>query len=316
MDTKNLNNHLDSDLYFDLKSRLLMLRTHWQFITAAVFLLTLLTAVVTLMIPNTYKSFALVQSSSPQSSVEGQKSILNLNFIGGSKLNEQTQLALILMESRIFFDNLYSDNKFIAEMFALDFSEIDKINFDTSRYDPETNLWIVQKPDYDHARDTFLDKHFAVTPDYATGYVELSIVHRNPLVAKKWVDLIFQRLNLYIKNKKTKDAKGALAFLKNEINTTNVPELRKIFADGINEQTKIIMLSQVTDEFVFSYIDPPFLPTARHSPMRTSTVIIAAVITTILIVAFLLLLQSLGRNIIFNIRPFELKIEKESSDSE
>lgn len=316
MDKKNLNNHLDSDLYFDLKSRLLMLRTHWQFIAAAVFLLTFLTAVATLMIPNTYKSFALVQSSSPESSVENQTSVLNLNFMGSSQINEQTQLALILMESRIFFDNLYSDNEFIAEMFALDFSQKDKINFDISKYDPETNLWIVKKPDYDHSRATFLDKHFEVTPDYGTGYVELSIVHRNPLVAKKWVDLIFQRLNLYIKNKKTKDAKGALAFLKNEINTTNVPELRKIFADGINEQTKVIMLSQITDEFVFSYIDPPFLPSGRHSPMRTSTVIVAAVISTILIVAFLILLQSLGRNIIFNIRPFEFKIEKESSDSE
>ena len=39
-------------------------------------------------------------------------------FQAVTQINEQTQLALILMESRIFFDNLYSDNEFIASFDA------------------------------------------------------------------------------------------------------------------------------------------------------------------------------------------------------
>ena len=312
METNNYSNEVDSKLFFDIKLSLSTVLKYWRLIALIILIASFISAGITLLIPNQYESSALMKSASPNSSVEQNNSVLNLSFIGGSKVDAPTQFALTLMESRVFFQSLYDEDRFLAQMFALDFKDSDPLSFNPNMYDAKNSKWVKGKPGFDDARNIFLEEHFSVKADAITGFINFSMIHRNPVVAKEWIDLVYQKLNLYVKSQKIEEAKLALNYLKNEINSTNVPELRKIFADGINEQTKLIMLSEITDDFVFSYIDPPFIPSSKKSPLRSVIVLVSAIGSAFMAIILLLLLDSMGKSIKFNLKPFIFKIEAAS----
>ena len=307
MKSENRIVQADVALAFDLKKSSFLLWELRYFILSIVLIFSLLSAFASLFIPNKYKSLAIVQAASPSQSIETNNSIMSFNLLGGSQIDPETKLALVLVESRIFFESLYNDDKFIAQMFALKNKSMNDITYDASLFDEKNSLWIGAKPSIHEARNLFLEKHFSTKIDSQTGYIEISMVHSNPNIAKQWIDLVFNKLNLYIKNQKISEAGLALKYLKNEINNTNVPELRKIFADGINQQTKLLMLSEITDDFVFKYIDPPFVPVSRFSPMRSLIVFFSALASFFISIILILLLSSVGKIVSFSYKPFQIK---------
>src|SRR5210317_1865655 len=109
----------DLDLAFDIKKYLFLLWELRYFLLLIILIFSLLSALVTLFIPNKFKSTALVQAASPSQNLETNSSILSLNLPGGNQLDQESKLALALVESRIFFESLYNDDKFLAQMFAL-----------------------------------------------------------------------------------------------------------------------------------------------------------------------------------------------------
>ena len=311
MESHKYDNELDSNLYFDIKTKLIKLYQHWQLIGFFVFTITFGAILISLLMPNQYKSVALLQPASPNASVEQKQSVVSLNFLGGSQIDPESQLALILVESRAFFNLLYQNDVFIAQMFAMKHIDKNVISYNSNIFDEENLKWIIEKPSFEVARNKFYEDHFSTELETA-GFIQFSMIHQSPLIAKEWIDLVFSELNLYIKNEKIQEATLALNYLKNEINSTNVSELRKIFANGINQQTKILMLSEITDNFVFKYIDPPFVPVSRYSPMRTSIVLLTAVGSFMVICILLLIIESIGWSIRFNFIPWMLKIENHS----
>ena len=315
MQSDKYTNEVDSKLFFDIKRGLLIISQSWRLIVLITLSISSISALISLTIPNQYKSHALVKSATPNSSVEQNQSVLNLNFLGGSKVDPATQLAIVLLESRVFFQTLYDDDEFIAQMFALQHKDRNSSSYNPDLYEVKTSTWVKDKPDFDEARELFLNEHFSVKPDNSTGFIMFSVIHKNPHIAKEWIDLIYKKLNIYVKFQKIQEAKLALTYLQNEINSTNVPELRKIFADGINQQTKLIMLSEITDDFVFSYIDPPFVPSSRNSPMRSVIVLLSAIGSVFVTVIILLLMDMMGKSVLFTLNPFILKIEQ-ATDSE
>jgi LPS O-antigen subunit length determinant protein (WzzB/FepE family) len=312
MKSNNESAQTDANLAYDLKKSLFLLWELRFLIILIVLIFSLILSLVTLFIPNQYQSKAIVKTASPTKSVETNNSMLSLNLLGGNQIDPETKLALVLLESRIFFESLYDDDKFLAQMYAVKNDEIDVVRYDASLYNTENSLWIGEKPSLDEARNLFLEKHLSTEISPSTGYITISMIHSNPIVAMQWVDLVFNKLNSYVKNQKIYEANLALKYLKNEINNTNVSELRKIFADGINQQTKILMLSEITDDFVFQYIDPPFLPATRYSPMRSLIVLLGALASLFISVILILLLDSAGKRVLFRFKPFEIKLHDSS----
>ena len=64
------------------------------------------------------------------------------------------------------------------------------------------------------------------------------------------------------------EAEESIRFLEAQREKTSLVTLDEVFAQLIEEQTKTIMLANVSKDYVFDVIDPPVIPEMRIKPSR------------------------------------------------
>ena len=101
-----------------------------------------------------------------------------------------------------------------------------------------------------------------------TGLVKISIKHVSPVVAQAWVELIINEITEELRGKDVDEARGSIAFLEQQRLETSLVALDEVFAQLIEEQTKTIMLANVSKDYVFDVIDPPVVPELKSDPKR------------------------------------------------
>jgi uncharacterized protein involved in exopolysaccharide biosynthesis len=74
----------------------------------------------------------------------------------------------------------------------------------------------------------------------------------------------------------------SIAFLEEKIKSTELSELRALFAKMIQEQTKSVMLGNVRPEYLFNVIDPAIVPERKTGPARAMICILGTFIGGIL----------------------------------
>ena len=56
--------------------------------------------------------------------------------------------------------------------------------------------------------------------------------------------------------------------LNEQIEKTSITDLQQVFFNLIEEQTKVILLAKVSDEYLFKTIDPAVIPEEKTKPRR------------------------------------------------
>tara|TARA_B100001059_G_C17800263_1_gene565720 strand:+ start:110 stop:958 length:849 start_codon:yes stop_codon:yes gene_type:complete len=207
------------------------------------------------------------------------------SFFGGIDKSSDVSLALEVLKSRDFFESLLSVDNFKNEIN----NPIKTNYFGTYQFNSSDEM---QQFDNMHAR--FINEHLSFTQQEKTGFVTIRISHYDKIVAKKWLDLVIEKLNKEIKELRLNESKKILNFLQKQISLQSLPEIRSSLAGLITNEIRTIGLSSIDDDFVFKVIDKPRVPDNRSRPSRSINVIvwflfsiIAALTVTLLQIRFL-----------------------------
>jgi len=88
------------------------------------------------------------------------------------------------------------------------------------------------------------------------------------VIAKEWVDKLVKAINSHIQEKDREEAIKSIEYLNNKIKETNITDMQSVFYQLIEEQTKTLMLAEVSEEYVFKTISPAKIAEEESKPNR------------------------------------------------
>lgn len=262
--------------------------------------------VIALMMPNIYKSEALLAPASDKqgggglSALAGQfgglASLAGIN-LGGGGSGDKSQLAIEVMKSRQFTSEFIAKHKILPELMAVDRWDpsLSSISFDADYYLAQEKKWVRDvkapykpKPSMQEAYKEW-QKIFSVNQDKKTNLVTVSIEHKSPYIAQQWVTWLLKDINQEMKRRDVEEATRSIHFINEQLKQVNVADIRNVLYKLMEEQTKTIMFADVRDEYVFKTIDPALVPEVQAKPKRALICILGTLLGGMLGVAIVLI---------------------------
>jgi len=266
-------------------------------------LATTLAVIYSLLLPNIYESKALIAPVNPTSSIAG--SLQNYKGIAGlagislpaSMPESNSSMALKKISSLSFFEDSIFKNIYLPNLMAV------------KSWDPQTNILVLDENifntkskswvrDYSYPRqqiptaqesfEIFVEKHLKLSEDKQTGFINLSIKHRSPYLAKQWVELIINEINNFYRHKDKLESEKAVNYLNKKISMTSLSEIKEVLAELLQEETQKLTLIEANTFYVFEYIDPPAVMEKKSEPNRALICIASLLLAMILSIVLVL----------------------------
>lgn len=273
-------------------------------IIAITFVFALGSVIYALSLPNIYKSEALLAPADENSGgglaglagqFGGLASLAGVNIGGGG--NDKTALAIEVLKSREFITKFIDKHHLLVPLMATEGwdPENDQLIIDADVYDVKQERWtrepkhrVGSKPTMQEAYERFRDL-MGISQDKKTNFVTLSMKHYSPSVAKSWVDLLIKDINEEIKARDVAEAKLSVGYLQEQLEKTAIADMQSIFYELIEEQSKIIMFSEVRNEYVFKTIDRAVVPESKTEPTRALICFLGVLLGGMISVFFVLI---------------------------
>jgi LPS O-antigen subunit length determinant protein (WzzB/FepE family) len=256
--------------------------------------------------PNKYKTEVLLSPADSQSGgglaglasqFGGMASLAGLSLPSGesNKVGE----ALSLLRSRAFIQMFIEKRHLLPNLLALDSwdQEQQQLNYDPTKYDVKSQQWVRSAPKGKKVIPTPWEgysqfvKLMEISELNKDGTLTISIESISPYLSMQWLKWLVDDLNSTVASREMQEAKQSVIYLRQQIETTQVSELKSIFYDLIEEQTKKVLLGEVRDDYVLKIIASPVFPEDRSSPNRTLLCLAMAFLGGILSM-FMVLLNS------------------------
>jgi len=239
-----------------------------------------------LWLPNEYKSTAILapagnSGASGLSKLAGQfgglASLAGIN-LGGSQGDDKTAIAMELIKTWGFQEDFIHKNHLEVPVFAAEGwnRSSNTLKIDPDIYDVNSKKWVRdfdptkgQKPEpnswelYKELKD-----RISISQDKTSGLISLSVTYYSPFMAKKWTDLLVKMINAHIQKQDKEEAQKNINYLKEKIKETNLADMQSVFYQLIEEQTKTLMLAEVSDEYVFKTLSPAKVALEKDKPKR------------------------------------------------
>lgn len=262
--------------------------------------------VVALMLPNIYRAEALLAPndqnragglSALADQYGGLASLAGIDF--GAKKRDKTDLGMEIMKSRKFLMRFIEDHDLLVPLMAADgwSSDTREIRVDPKLYDTSSREWVRKVkpplgkvPSFLEAYKRFI-RIFSVTQNKETGFISVTVEHYSPYLAKQWVDWLVADVNDWVMKKDVEEAKHAIDYLHKQVETTSLSGLQNVFFGLIEEQTKTVLLAEVSDEYLFKTIDPAVVPEKRSRPRRLLITLFITILGAFFSVVLVLILH-------------------------
>jgi uncharacterized protein involved in exopolysaccharide biosynthesis len=254
--------------------------------------------------PNIYKATTLLAPTGDQGGAGGLAkmagqfgglaSLAGINLGGGG--TDKTGLAIEVLKSRVFIENFITKHEILPQLIAAKSWDINTntLLLDDDIYSTISKRWVrkVKAPKKPEPSSWEAFEAFrallSVSSDKETGMITISIEHYSPVIAKEWLILLVSEINNTIREKDKSEAQRSIDFLSNKLQETQLVDMQTVFYQLIEEQTKTIMLAEVSPEYVFQTIDPANSPDEKTKPNRPLIVILGTVFGVML--SFLIVL--------------------------
>lgn len=241
-----------------------------------------------LRLPNLYRADVLLSPVTEQSSglLSGQLGGLaamagiNLGAAGGA---DKSPLALEILKSRDFINRFVQGHQLTPAIMAAKSwnSSTGELSLDDEIYDSDSNKWVRKvkagKPQIPSAQETYEEflkiLQINIREEKRSRLVTISIEHLSPLLAQQWVTLLVKDINEEMKRRDQLEAEKSIVYLNQKIEETALSEIKSSLYSMVEEQTKILMMTNVRDEYVFKTIDPAVVPEDKSRPKRALIVI-------------------------------------------
>ena len=184
--------------------------------------------------------------------------------------------GLEVVQSRSFLVRLARSKGFEVPLLAGDRwdPESRDLKIDTSIYDADTKTWVWREGvPKDYILVEAIKDGLSVTRDSESGFVTIAFEHYSPEFAKAMVVSLVTALNEEIRRQDVQRASRSLDFLKGQMEATPIAALRSAFASLIEEQAQVVMLANVSDEYLLTTIDPPVEASLPVKPKRLLLVV-------------------------------------------
>lgn len=313
------NHHLNAGAkseYYDYDSEI-DLREIWSavwkgkwIVVAVTFFAALASIIYVLLLPDVYRSSALLVPSEEAkggglsglaSQFGGLASLAGINLNNGSNVKVVT--AIEVMKSHQFIINLIDKHDMLIPLMAVEGwdRKANKLIVNPEIYDETSNQWVREvswpkesKPSMIEAYEKMIDL-LAVDQDQTNGFVSVSVEHYSPFIARKWVETIIKEINLVMKEKDVKEAEKSVTYLSQQLEKTPIADMKSVFYQLIEEQSKTMMLAEVREEYVFSTIDPPIVAEEKVKPKRALICTLSVMLGGMLAIMFVLVRHLFGR---------------------
>jgi len=197
--------------------------------------------------------------------------------------NNNTKLALQLVQSRAFIGEFIEENSILVPLMAAKGWSLDSdtLIYNEKLYDVSTNKWLRQvkaplksKPSLLEAHDAFM-KILDVEEKPKTKFVKISLEFYSPKIAADWLGKLVTKLNNKIRKMDIDEANKSIMYLETLTMNSRVSGLQTVFSSLLEEQIKSKMLAEVRHDYVFKVVDPAIAPDKKAKPQRALIVIIA-----------------------------------------
>lgn len=168
-----------------------------------------------------------------------------------------------------------------------------------SRWDASASGWKSgEAPDEREAVDFFDEEIRQIVEDNRRGNIRVGIKWKDPELAATWANALVKLVNSKLRDRALREATHNVAFLKEQIATTDMPVLQQSLARAVESELQKVMIASVGEEYAFKVVDWASAPLHRYSPRRLLLVIVALLLGGATGVAIVLIrnrLSVLGR---------------------
>jgi LPS O-antigen subunit length determinant protein (WzzB/FepE family) len=300
--TNKSSNDFDDEI--DLQEFFYILLEGKKIIFSVTAFVSIIAVIFSLILPNIYESKALVVPVNSPSGIGGALGGYNgLAGLAGINLpsvdDEGNSLkAIEKISSLSFFENNILINIYLPNLMAVKSWDhnTNTITYDEKIYNVESNTWVrdysypqQQIPSAQESFEVFLSDHLTVTEDKDSGFLNVSIKHQSPFIAKQWTELIVNQINSFYRQKDKSESEKAVSYLNQQILKTSFSEVKEVIAQLLQEETQKLALIEANEFYVFDFIDPPAVMEKKSEPKRALICILSALLGGMLSILFLLM---------------------------
>jgi capsular polysaccharide biosynthesis protein len=250
------------------------------------FILSVASVLYALSLPDEYKSTALLAPASSSSSSQlgklagqfgGLASLAGIN-LGGGGAEDKTIIAMEIMKTWGFLEKFIEDNNIEVEVFAAEGWNrgTDELLIDSDIYDVTAKQWVRE---FDQSKGQTLNPsswelyeelkdRIMIEQSKHTGLIAISVEFYSPDIAKQWAEMLVTSINKHVQEQDRIEALSSIEYLNQKVIETNIADMRAVFYQLIEEQTKTLMLAEVREEYVFKTISPARVSQIKSNPKR------------------------------------------------
>lgn len=276
MDTK-YTTKLDEEIDILEVAKNILKYKYFIFILTSVF--AIISVVVALTLPVTYKSSVILIESEPTAApkIGGMASLVGLDLGGAG--SSKTAIALQVLKSRKFFIDFDNKRNAIPLMLASKWNKQDNTLTWPEGYDQKSQKWINgSKPTQHYIYDNVYRKLLGVREDPITNIIEISYIHSSPKVSKQIVDWLIIDLNEQLKNDDLYEAEKSLDYLYIELEQAKSLEVRELITSMIKNKLQLKTIANSRKDYRFKILDPAIAPELKFRPVRSVVCIIITVV--------------------------------------
>ena len=281
--------------------------------------------------PNIYKATTLLSPTSDQGGASGLAkmagqfgglaSLAGINLGGGG--TDKTGLALEVLKSRLFIESFIDKHQLLVPLMAAKSWDLNSntLIINNEIYNETTKTWVREvkapkkpEPSPWQAYKAFKDI-LSITTDKESGMIILAIEYYSPEIATKWLKWLVNDINSNMREQDKVEAQSSIDYLTKKLQETQLSDMQTVFYQLIEEQTKTIMLAEVSKEYVLKTIDPANAPEEKAKPKRALIVVLGTMLGGILSVLIVLIRYFANKGATTKLSNSLLDANKKASDS-
>ena len=260
-------------------------------IIATIFVCTIASILYAINQPNMYKSEGVYAPAQQEGGLGGLAAkygglaaMAGINIGGGESGDIEQAMALVkswpFIES---FVNKYQLKPYIMGVKKWKQSD-NTLVWDKNIYDPVSKQWLRDPPKGMQPEPSSYEvfkkfsKMLSANNDTKTGLIKIGVEHYSPILAAEWTNNLVKELNNYFQQRDMVKAKKNIEYLNKKINETGIAEMQTVFYSMIEEQTKSLMLAEVSDEYLAKMVIEPQVAELKSKPKRSLIVLLAVIL--------------------------------------
>ena len=255
----------------------------------------ILSLMFALILPNIYKSEALLM---PQEETSGMGGMLGqysgMAGLAGISIptesGTKSQEAISRVRSFDFFSKYFLPRIELANLVAVKKWDSDQniVIYNKKIYDDETKKW-VGKPKSEQEAYKSYKRSLSIIEDKKTSFVILSMKHHSPFIAQSWTQIIIDEIHESMRDQDKVQSTKSINFLNSLSLTVQYEEIKKALSSLQQEQMKQLMMIEANEDYIFKILDPPIAPEKKSEPSRSIIVILGTLLGFIVSIIYSLI---------------------------